>query len=526
MPPTTALSQRIRIARCVFAGDVVSVLRRAPARRGLIRTASSRGRRPAPVAEQVLRATACRLRRFAPWGVVERARWRPGILALAALASRSRPASSPCSRPVPRRRSPRVRLPTINPSSCLGCSACVDACPFDVLAIDRFVAVVARPSEMLRRAVLCADACPNGSLRIADGEVASERPRVGAHLESLDANEVYLAGDLTGLPLIRNALRQGASVAEHVAAAGSHGPRHPELDLVIVGAGPAGLSALLRAKELGVRAVCLEQGAFAASLRNFPRGKVVFDVPGASPLEGPLWMSEATKEELIVRWTRAVRSRAVDLREHRRVVDLARDAQGFVVRRVDSRRAAPPGSRCARRASCSRSRPPHGPLGPSPDRRSPRGPSSVSYALADARSFAGKSVLVVGLGDVAIEAAIALAHQRGTDVAISYRGAAIARGKARNVAELQALVARGRVRIVFRKPPGAGRHRGSATLRVAGRTERIACLTPSSSLLAGSPRGTSSPGPGSGSRRIAHPRKARRGPRPEDRFAGSFVRRS
>jgi hypothetical protein len=48
-----------------------------------------------------------------------------------------------------------------------------------------------------------------------------------------------------------------------------------------------------------------------------------------------------------------------------------------------------------------------------------------------------------------MEAACALARQPGTRVTISYRGSGFARGKARNIVELRALVASGRVRIVF-----------------------------------------------------------------------------
>ena len=324
---------------------------------------------------------------------------------------------------------------------------------------------MARPSECCG-AILCADACPNGSLQIADGDVVPERPRVDRHLESLDAPGVFLAGDLTGLPLIRNAIRQGATVAERVAA--TIGAEHPELDLLVVGAGPAGLSALLRAKELGLRAACLEQGAFAASLRSFPRGKVVFDVPGAEPLEGPLWMGEATKEELVAHWTRAVRARAVDVREHRKVTGIARDADGFVV----SAAREGGGEERVRAARVLLAIGRRGTPRTLPVPIAPGAEGKVSYALADARSFAGSRVLVVGLGDVAIEAAIALAHQPGTVVTISYRGASIARGKERNVAELRALVAKGRVRVVFESEL-ARVDAGTATLSVNGIPEWI-----------------------------------------------------
>jgi len=394
-----------------------------------------------------------------------------GIGALALVAFARRPRLAPLA-PPPAPPS-RVRLPMINPATCLGCSACVDACPFDVLAIDRFVAVVARPAECCG-AVLCADVCPNGSLQIADGDLAPERPRVDAHLESLDAESVFLAGDLTGLPLIRNAIRQGAIVAER-AAATQVGRRHPELDLLVVGAGPAGLSAMLRAKELGLRAACLEQWTFAASLRSFPRDKVVFDVPGGDPLEGPLWMKEATKEELIAQWTRAVRASGIDVREHRRVTDVARDADGFVVTAVREGDSA--GSEKGREEKVRAARVVlaigrRGTPRKLPAAIAPGAEGNVSYALADARSFAGKRVLVVGLGDTAIEAAIALAHQPGTSVTISYRGASIARGKQRSVTELRALAEKGRVTLAFestltRVDPGW------ATLAVRGETERI-----------------------------------------------------
>jgi YD repeat-containing protein len=318
----------------------------------------------------------------------------------------------------------------------------VDACPFDVLEIDRFFAVVARP-EVCCGAVVCAEACPNGSLRIDEGELTPERPRVGPSLESLDAPGLYLAGDLTGLPLIRNAMRQGASVAERIAETAARD--HPELDLVVIGAGPAGLSAALRAQELDLRVACLEQGAFAESLRSFPRGKVVFDLPGATPLEGPLWMQEATKEELIARWTHAVRAAALDVREERRVTGVERDAAGFVVSA-----ARPDGSithvRGARvlLAIGRRGTPRTVPIRIAPDCE-----GRVSYALADAAAFAGRHVVVVGLGDTAIEAALALAQQPGTTVTVVHRGETFTRGKARNVAALRARVAKRALHLRF-----------------------------------------------------------------------------
>jgi thioredoxin reductase/NAD-dependent dihydropyrimidine dehydrogenase PreA subunit len=343
----------------------------------------------------------------------------------------------------------RVRLPQIDPATCIGCYACVDACPFDVIEIERFVAVVARPADCCGVA-LCEQVCPNGSLRIAEGEPIAARPSLDVHLESIDSPGVFVAGDLSGLPLIKNAINQGRHVVDRVAASlpskeRVKTPSATDVDVVIVGAGPAGISASLRARELGLSYVTLEQGTVAASVKSFPRSKLVFDQPLDLPVEGELWLKESTKEELLAQWTRIVRARKLAIREGRRVDAIAREAGAIVVTSVDvaggresvrarrlvlaiGRRGTP------RTLGC--------PIAPAAE-------SKVAYSLADARSFAGQRVLVVGLGDTAMEAAIALARQPGTHVTVSYRGASFQRGKARNVAEIKRLAERGGLRLAL-----------------------------------------------------------------------------
>src|SRR5262249_1721203 len=71
----------------------------------------------------------------------------------------------------------------------------------------------------------------------------------------------------------------------------------------------------------------------------------------------------------------------------------------------------------------------------------------VHYHLADARSFERQRVVVVGLGDVAMEAAIALARQPGTEVTVIHRGPSFSRGKSRNIAEMKRLLAAGRIAV-------------------------------------------------------------------------------
>ena len=363
------------------------------------------------------------------------------------------------------------RLPVIDAATCLGCYACVDACPYDVLEIHRYVAVVARPADCCGL-ILCEQKCPNGSLAIAlaDRPADTAATDVDADLESRTVPGLYLAGDVTGQPLIRTAIDQGARAVRAIAAR----PRETAagaLDVLIVGAGPAGLSAALEAQRRGLRHVALEQATIAESIRSFPRGKLVIDPD--LPTESLLWLAEATKEELLARWTRTVREARPAIREGWRVTGIApagAPGSGFVVEAVDrdgrseTHRAARVLVAIGRRGT--------------PRRLPIELPADildhVHYSLADARSFAGRRVLVVGLGDVAMEAAIALSRQPGTTVTIAARGPDFRRGKARNIAEIRRRAASGTLAIHWRAEVAALAP-GRATLATPAGPLEVGC---------------------------------------------------
>ncbi len=354
--------------------------------------------------------------------------------------ARRRPAAAAASVEPPKVR----RLPQINTATCIGCHACVDVCPYDVLEVRNFVAHVVRPDDCCGL-TLCEQRCPNGSLVVTDGEPIEDRPAVDGDLQSLDTPGIYVAGDLTGLPLIRNAINQGARAARAAAASVRAEPplRDDVLDLLIVGSGPAGLSASLAAAEAGLRYVTLEQGSVAESIRSFPRGKLVFDQPLGLPLEGDLWLRQSTKEELLGQWRRIIRARRLAIEQHTRVVSVQRQpgpSPWFMIAAV-----GPQGARtlAARRVILALGR-----------RGTPRKleidipealAGRIHYSMADARSFAGQRVVIVGLGDVAMEAAIALARQPATTVTVSYRGPEFRRGKGRNIEQVRRLAAAGRL---------------------------------------------------------------------------------
>jgi thioredoxin reductase/NAD-dependent dihydropyrimidine dehydrogenase PreA subunit len=338
------------------------------------------------------------------------------------------------------------RLPVIDATRCLGCHACVDACPYDVLEVRRYVAVVARPDACCG-AGPCETRCPNGSLTLAVAGASVELP-LGDELEVRDCPGVFLAGDVAGGSLIRNALRQGVLVAQAVRRRTPPGKaREGVVDLVVIGAGPAGLAAALTARELGLQAIVLEQATLAESIRRFSRQKLVLDT-GDDPDERlPLFIGDVHKEELVERWSYDVRRARLDLREGLRAVELeAPDGAG--VRRVLAEDGQGTRLAVAGRAvlvAIGRRGTPRQLDVPIEAAVLPR----VHYELSDARAFAGKRAVVVGLGDVAMETALALCAQPGTRVTVLHRGDGFRRGRKRNIEALSGLVARGRVELLL-----------------------------------------------------------------------------
>jgi thioredoxin reductase len=319
---------------------------------------------------------------------------------------------------------------------------------------------------------------------VAEESSLLDRPRLGPTLESLDVPGVFLAGDITGVPLIKTAIAQGVRAAEAAhKKLGKSRRSDEELDVCVIGAGPAGISALLRLKELGLRAAAVDQGSVAQSIQNFPRGKLVFDQPLELPVLGKLWLKESTKEELLLHWTRIVRKEQLDIRERTRMMAVRPVGSGFS---VETREAGPelgaPGAGQDGRTLTLRARTVILAIG---QRGTPRKltaaipeelQSSVHYHLADARSLAGKRVIIVGIGDVAMESALALSAQARTQVTIVARAATYSRGQSRNIAELERQRKAGRISVLWQSEVetlAAERGHGLLTVRSAGAATRL-----------------------------------------------------
>ncbi len=327
----------------------------------------------------------------------------------------------------------------IRSDACVGCGTCVAACPEPgAIRLEHKIAVV--NLDLCKGHGACAAACPMSAIIVTSGAAVQHVavPAVNANFES-NVPGIYVVGELGGRGLIKNAINEGKIAAEHVARVLGHDQsrtRRPDgiHDVVIVGSGPAGLSAGLEATRAGLRSLILEQGSLSDSIRKYPRKKLLLAEPVRVPLYGSLWVADASKEELLQIWETIIANAKLDVRCGQRVENVVRTGGVFQVTAGDrSYRARKVVLAMGRRGTPRRL----GVPGEEFDK--------VFYDIVEMETFAGARVLVVGGGDSAIESALGLANQQGTTVILSYRGTGFTRVKERNRAKLAAAVERGTV---------------------------------------------------------------------------------
>jgi thioredoxin reductase/ferredoxin len=343
---------------------------------------------------------------------------------------------------------PRAQHPHIDLSHCIGCGACTDACPEgEVLGLIGGKAAIIHPEKCIGHG-LCAEACPVGAI-----EIVMASPSVGADLPQLTAEQetsipnLFVVGELGGLALIKNAVNQGRDCIDTIATrfhAGQGPTRRPELfDVCIVGAGPGGISASLRAVERKLRYVTLEQDTVGGTVAKYPRQKLVMTSPVEFPLHGKFRKLELSKEELLAFWSKVVRDAGLRVNANERVEDIQRmDDGSFTVTTTRARYM----SRAVVLALGRRGTPRR--LGISGEEL-----PKVMYSLIDAEAYRDSRILVVGGGDSAAEAAMGLACQRGNQVTLAYRGEAFHRLKDRNARRLREVSAGGRLRVLLESQP-------------------------------------------------------------------------
>ena len=329
--------------------------------------------------------------------------------------------------------------PVIDPARCIGCGSCVKACPeqqhHNVLGILDGRAHLVSPGDCIGHGA-CRQVCPVNAITLVFG---SERrgvdiPLITPNFESTVPG-MFVAGELGGMGLIRNALEQGRQAVEAIAQRGA--AKGERLDLVIVGAGPAGFAGALTAKSKNLRCVTLEQESLGGAVFQYPRGKLVMTAPATVPLLGKVNFRQTSKEALLAFWQEAERKTGVKINYRERVEDIVREADGFLVKTNRGSYA----TRSVLLAIGRRGTPRK--LGV-PGEDLPK----VVYRLIDPEQYAGQEVLVVGGGDSALEAAASIAESGGT-VVLSYRGAEFDRAKAGNRERVRRVADAGQLRVLL-----------------------------------------------------------------------------
>lgn len=334
---------------------------------------------------------------------------------------------------------PSTLHPVINHNRCVGCGCCVKACPENnVLGIIGGKSYLIKPDKCIGHGV-CKVACTQNAITLVFGtkERGVDIPDVKSNFET-NIPGIFIAGELGGMGLICNAIKQGRKAIESISSLNGVG-KGERLDVVIIGAGPAGFSASLEAMSKGMRFVTLEQEALGGTVSHFPRGKVVMTAPVEMSQVGQVNIRETTKEDLLDFWTKVEMKTGIKINYKEKADKVKALPGGFEVKTSLSTYE----TRAILLAIGLRGTPRK--LGV-PGEES----TKVVYRLIDSEQYVGQHVLVVGGGDSALEAACAIAKERDTTVTISYRSGSFSRAKEKNRKIVEELEDKGELRVLLK----------------------------------------------------------------------------
>jgi thioredoxin reductase/ferredoxin len=325
--------------------------------------------------------------------------------------------------------------PHIDANICIGSGACVQACPEkDVLGLVNNRGQLINPSHCIGHG-MCQAACPVDAITLVFGteKRGVDIPHIKGNFET-NVSGIYIAGELGGMGLIANAVKQGTEAAHYIAQSLEDRRKNSVLDLTIVGAGPAGIAASLQARKEGLEFITVDQEDLGGTILTYPRRKLVMTAPMELPGYGKVKFREVQKEDLLEMFQDVFAKTGLQVLKKNKVEDIVRDNGYFRIRTKQ-------GEIVSQRVLLAIGR-----------RGSPRKlgiigevSSKVAYRLLEAERFAGLKILVVGGGDSAIEAAVSLVEQSGTSVHLSYRREKIFRIKKGNRERLDQAVASGRI---------------------------------------------------------------------------------
>lgn len=314
---------------------------------------------------------------------------------------------------------------------------------------------------------LCAEACPVGAITmvLASPSMGADMPHLTPEYEASIA-DMFIVGELGGLALIKNAVNQGRDCMDTIARRiptlriGKPGP--DVLDVLIVGAGPGGISASLRAIERKLNYLTVDEGEIGGTVAKYPRQKIVLTSPVELPLYGKFRKTELSKEDLLTVWKEALSKVEFNFRGGEKAEEVKKGEDGIFTVMTTK------GVHRARTVVLAIGK------GGSPRKLGVKGEDlpKVMYRLIETDHYVNKNILVVGGGDSAVEAAMGLAQQVGNKVTLSYRKEGFTRLKDRNEKRVAETAQKGKVRVIFNSNPVEFQEK-SAILDVGGKLQEI-----------------------------------------------------
>ena len=328
--------------------------------------------------------------------------------------------------------------PVVNPDNCIGSGACITACPeHDILGIVNGKATIINASRCVGHGA-CFHACPVQAITLCIGteKRGVELPHISEEYETTIPG-IYIAGELGGMGLIKNAVEQGKLAVSYLEPKLKN-RGNANYDVVIVGAGPAGISASLEATRKKLKFVTLEQDSLGGTVFNFPRAKVVMTSPMDLPLYGKIKLTETSKSELLEIWQNVLSINHITINEQEKVEKIVSQAGILTVQTTKDNYTTKSVLLAIGRRGSPRK------LGVPGEEK-----EKVAYRLLEPEMIHNQKILVVGGGDSAIESALLLADENNK-VTLSYRSDSFSRLKPKNEEKINNAIRSGKVKVILK----------------------------------------------------------------------------
>ena len=327
--------------------------------------------------------------------------------------------------------------PVVDINACIASGACITACPEkDILGIVNGKATVINASRCVGHGA-CFYACPTKAITLHLGTETRgvDLPHVNEYFET-NVQGIYIAGEMGGMGLIKNAVMQGQQAVQNLAKK-LDSNKNANYDLVIIGAGPAGISASLTAKKLKINFITIDQDSLGGTVFSFPRSKIVMTSPVDLPLYGKVKLTQSSKSDLLHLWRDALSRNDILIRENAKVEAVTPENDHFRIEiesgeHITSKKVL---LAIGRRGSPRKLNVPGENL------------EKVAYRLLEPELIHDQDIMVVGGGDAAIESALILAEQNR--VSLSYRGDSFSRLKPANKERIDNAISRKSIEVLL-----------------------------------------------------------------------------